>query len=315
MNLRDGLLVCGPVNIDWIMEVPHIPREGESTPVRSRRIEFGGCAGNVAVAAARLGVVTALSSAVGHDLNPEYKERFEELGIDLGFLRVFEDEPSPTCLVFSSPGGVQSYAFLEGAMGRQGEVETPVNAKGAYRYCHLAASDPSFSLRCAKELTEKGVQVAFDPGQEIFFRWKKEELDGMLDLSHRFFGNMGEWTHLGKKLGLGGKISRIQGFEIETFPTVLRRIDEAIITLGSKGALLLRGDEISHSPPFTELRIADATGAGDAFRGGFYAAISRGMDSRRAIELGNFMGARALASGSPQGYEVTMDEAMTSLDR
>ena len=46
------------------------------------------------------------------------------------------------------------------------------------------------------------------------------------------------------------------------------------------------------------------TGAGDAFRSGFLAAVSWGLSTERAIQLGNLMAVHVLETVGPQEYEL-----------
>ncbi len=110
------LLVCGNLNIDRIYSVPYLPAEGQSTPVRAFREEFGGCGGNISIGAALLGVPVHLSSVVGKDFDPRYRKRLLFVGVDLSLVEVCEEAPSPYCIILSTPEGKQCYVFSEGAM-------------------------------------------------------------------------------------------------------------------------------------------------------------------------------------------------------
>jgi ribokinase len=61
----------------------------------------------------------------------------------------------------------------------------------------------------------------------------------------------------------------------------------AIITLGDKGALFHDRKRMVHVPPFFAGPVVETTGAGDAFNGGFAAALSEGMDAVDAVRFGS----------------------------
>lgn len=61
----------------------------------------------------------------------------------------------------------------------------------------------------------------------------------------------------------------------------------AIITLGEKGALFHDGARTVHVPPFHAGPVAETTGAGDAFNGGFAAALAEGQDPLAATRFGS----------------------------
>jgi adenosine kinase len=91
-----------------------------------------------------------------------------------------------------------------------------------------------------------------------------------------------------------------------TSEDVLDRVETRIITLGAAGARVER----KGAAPVTVGPVADATfveptGAGDAFRSGFLAAVAWGLPTERAIQLGNLMAVHALEAVGPQEYDVT----------
>lgn len=59
----------------------------------------------------------------------------------------------------------------------------------------------------------------------------------------------------------------------------------AIITLGEKGALVRSASRTEHVPAFKVGPVVETTGAGDAFNGGFAAALAAGMEPLRAVEF------------------------------
>ena len=61
----------------------------------------------------------------------------------------------------------------------------------------------------------------------------------------------------------------------------------AIITLGAQGALFHNGTETVHIPPFNAGPVVETTGAGDAFNGGFAAALAEGQAPVQAARFGS----------------------------
>jgi len=305
MSVKGDLLLVGNLNVDLIYEVDELPAAGVSTPVRGFRRSYGGCGGNIGYAAAMLGIDVHLSSVVGEDLSPGYRSRLEEVGVDLSHLVVDPELPSPYCLVLSSRNEEQAYAFMMGAMERQTLCEVP---EGEYPFCHLATSDPSFCRRVSESMRKRGAQVALDPGQEIFFRWSAEDLAGTLKNCSRFFSNLGEWEHLGKVMGWEKETIDLGGMNIPTYREAFSLVEEAVVTLGRYGSALIRKDDILQVPAVDVKKIKDPTGAGDAFRGGYYAGSKYGLEGADILRTANAMGAIAIQAEGPQGYYTTMDE-------
>jgi sugar/nucleoside kinase (ribokinase family) len=74
-----------------------------------------------------------------------------------------------------------------------------------------------------------------------------------------------------------------------------------VIKLGAKGCLLL--DEGNHPTYIAgyDVRVANATGAGDAFIGGFLSAWHRGLDWESAARIGNAVAAAVASAGGADG--------------
>jgi ribokinase len=64
-------------------------------------------------------------------------------------------------------------------------------------------------------------------------------------------------------------------------------VGAAIITLGENGALYRDGDRSVHVPAHAAGPVVETTGAGDAFNGGFAAALARGADPVEAVRFGS----------------------------
>jgi adenosine kinase len=78
-----------------------------------------------------------------------------------------------------------------------------------------------------------------------------------------------------------------------------------VTTLGADGA---RVDQAGREPvlagPVKDVSPADPTGAGDAFRAGFLAAVAWGLSLERAAQLGNLVAVHALETTGTQEYKV-----------
>ena len=86
-------------------------------------------------------------------------------------------------------------------------------------------------------------------------------------------------------------------------------VARAVVKAGGAGAYLLEDGAIIHVPAL-DVRVADSTGAGDAFCGGLTAGLARGLPIREAIGLGAAVAGTAItASGSLRLLEPGVDRA------
>ena len=64
-------------------------------------------------------------------------------------------------------------------------------------------------------------------------------------------------------------------------------VGNVIITLGGQGSLFHNSTQSVHIPIYSSGAVVDTTGAGDAFNGGFAAALARGEDPVQAAHFGS----------------------------
>jgi ribokinase len=87
----------------------------------------------------------------------------------------------------------------------------------------------------------------------------------------------------------------LTGVEVKDLDTARKAADvflkhgvgTALITLGGQGSLLHSKDKSIHIPIFNAGKVVDTTGAGDAFNGGFAAALARGATPEDAARFGS----------------------------
>jgi ribokinase len=68
---------------------------------------------------------------------------------------------------------------------------------------------------------------------------------------------------------------------------LMKGVGTALITLGGQGSLLHSATQSIHIPIFNAGPVVDTTGAGDAFNGGFAAALARGETPEAAARFGS----------------------------
>jgi 6-phosphofructokinase 1/ribokinase len=253
------LTVYGHINEDVILRVDHLPGRG-TAPVRSIARRMGGTAANTALVAASLGVPTRIVARVGRAFPREFLEDLEGGGIEL-CVEVRHGE-GPTCYILSD-GEEQMAAIYQGPM----DDTDPFPAYSS-DYVHFATGPPEAFLP-AREGAEGRVSV--DPGQEISYRYSRETLRAMAMGADFFFCNEREY----------GIANAILGEPVERFAKAV------VLTLGGRGAELITESGRQRVEAFRPSRRLDTVGAGDAFRGGFYAALYRGMDVLDALRAGN----------------------------
>lgn len=81
-----------------------------------------------------------------------------------------------------------------------------------------------------------------------------------------------------------------------------------VTTLGKHGVEIAGRDiDPIHVPIAREIRAVDPTGVGDAFRAGFFTALSWGVGLERAAQVGSLLATLVLETVGTQEYDVRPD--------
>lgn len=244
------LTVVGHVNIDIVFNVNEIPSFG-SEEVKSIERRLGGTGANIARFASVLGTPVELISRISTSFPEDLLRPLKRENLKLTLER--DGAEGPICYIADAKENQVAFMF-----------QGPMNAIGksydlASDYCHFATSNPDWILKLMS--TCKGKSV-LDPGQEIRYRWERDKLVEAVKRSDLIILNEAEFNYLSSFVGLDP--------------------DRTIVTLGRKGVMF------SHETFETDLITSvSSLGAGDAFRGGFYAALYRGKDIKEAIVCAN----------------------------
>lgn len=289
------LAVCGHSNLDVQISVKELPKPGQSVPVLERRTVWGGTACNIARHVAGLEVPVRLWSRVGSDFPSDWRAALESDGVDIAY-DVVKGAQTPTCFILTDLLDRQSYCMDQGPMGSIAENPAPASLLDGLRegaWLHVATGDPLGYALVVTEAKKRGVQFAFDPGQELRFQYDTRSFEALLDQADAFFCNEAELRVASDFLGYGSAEQLL-----DHAPTV-------IVTRGGKGASLYRtGKKTVHANAFSVARVVDPTGAGDALRAGWYAALNQGLPMEDALRWGQAAASVKVQHAGPQGHVV-----------
>ncbi|HEV8050823.1 MAG TPA: PfkB family carbohydrate kinase [Thermoplasmata archaeon] len=268
------LLVVGHTVIDRFWHVPRLPARDRTVPVESVDERLGGTAANLAQAASGEGLRVGLVSRVGPEFPPEFRRTLRASRIDLTGLETVEGERTPSALIVEDGRGGQMTLIDQGAMGDASRARLPTGMFPRYPWVHLTTGDPSYMLRFLQVARAGGAHVAADPAQEIHYRWTAPMLRRMLPRCELFFGNEAETAVACRMMGVSGA------------DRLTRFVPLLIVTRGRKGARAYSRTGMAEVPGRVPRVLRQVTGAGDSFRGGFYAAWLRGAPIGEALADG-----------------------------
>jgi adenosine kinase len=296
------IAVTGSIATDHLMTFPgrfvdqFIPgkmdRVSLSFLVDGLEIRRGGVAANIAFGLGTLGLRPLLVGGVGPDFGP-YRDWLTEHGVDCSGVRVSVQHQTARFVCTTDTDGNQIASFYPGAMSEDAEIALAPLAErvAGLDLVLIGASDPGAMLAHTAECSALGIPFAADPSQQLP-RLEGPQVAALADGAAYLFCNEYEEALIERKTGWSAA-------------EVLDRVGVRVTTLGPAGA---RVEQAGQPPvlvgPVAELRKADPTGTGDAFRAGFLAAAGWGLTLERAAQLGNMLAVHVLETVGTQEYEL-----------
>ena len=255
-------------------------------------IRRGGTAANVAFGMACLGLRPLLIGSVGPDF-AEYRDWLDRHGVDTGGVRESERYHTARFVATTDVAGDQIGSFYSGAMAEDVDIDLAplVRAHGPFDLVMIGPTSPEAVLSFTAQCRALGIPFAADPAWQLA-RFDGPQVHELVDGAAYLFTNEYEAALLEQKTGW-------------TPADVLANIEVRVTTLGADGARVERaGSEPIHVPGIADAAMAEPTGAGDAFRSGFLAAIAWGLSHERAGQLGNMLAVHALETVGTQEYQL-----------
>jgi sugar/nucleoside kinase (ribokinase family) len=272
---RTYLCVYGHTALDYIISLERLPQPNTSVDVKEKKRFFGGTGANMATMAAALGVPTALCSFVGKDLPDDFREFMEENGVDLKELVRVEGYETPTVWIVSDSMHNQIAYVYQGPMKDMDQFEPSMEGAREAEVVHICTGRPNYYTRVMSECRKLKKHVSFDPAQEIHHIWNAESFKRALALCDTLFANENELRTAMEYMGV-------------TKPEhLLKTVGLLVNTRGAKGSVVYCPGGTYEIPVVAPDKIVDTTGAGDAFRAGFYAGRFRGYSVRECAVLGS----------------------------
>jgi adenosine kinase len=299
------IAVTGSIATDHLMHFPgrfadqliadQLDKVSLSFLVDDLIIRRGGVAPNIAFGLGQLGLRPILVGAVGSDF-ADYRSWLERHGVDCDSVHISETAHTARFVCTTDNDLCQVASFYAGAMSEARNIELrPVHDRvEGLDLVIIAANDPVAMVRHSQECRERGYAFAADPSQQLA-RMDGAEVLQLIDGARYLMTNDYERSLLEQKTGLSAE-------------EILDRVEIRVTTLGKGGVEITgRGFERIHVPIAREVVAHDPTGVGDGFRGGFFAALSWGLDLRSAAQVGSLLATLVLETAGGQEYDVQPD--------
>jgi ribokinase len=290
------ILNIGSINIDYVYDVEHFVRPGETISSKARAVFPGGKGLNQSVALARAGGRVWHAGRTGSDGIPMV-EIMKEAGVDVeltdtsgsstGHAIIQVNASGENCIILHAGANHElDENFIDSALAAFGE--------GDFLVLQNEVSNLPYMM---KKAAERRMRIAFNlaPFDEGIKKYP-------LSLVDYFLVNEVEGA------GMSGKTqpAEILGAMSAMFPKAA-----VVLTIGRDGVLYKDPDEtLAHG--IYEVRRVDSTAAGDTFTGFFIASAAAGKRAAEALRVASMASSIAVSRKGASSSVPTMDETMAA---
>ncbi|NLC68570.1 MAG: ribokinase [Clostridiaceae bacterium] len=279
------ITVLGSFVVDLMIKTPHLPVRGETVFGGPFKLGPGGKGSNQGIAAHKCGADVTMVTKVGRDDFAQVAlKSFMSVGMKTDY--VFFDERLETgaaLILVENDTGENEIVVSIGACNNitDEEVES-VREEISKSKVLLTQLETNLSA------VYKAIDIANEYGTKVIlntapFRPIPDDIYKKVSV---LTPNEVEASQLS-----GVEIKDINGARKAAEYFIKKGAKSVIITLGAFGAYVKSEEFEGHIPAFKVENVVDTTGAGDAFNGGFAAALSRGTGIREAAIYGNAVAA------------------------
>lgn len=287
------VVVFGSINLDLVVEVPHLPVKGETVIGKRFFSAAGGKAANQAVAIAKLDIPVSLVGQIGQDsFGQTLIESLQFAGVNTTGITVNPQSYSGIASILVDSTGANTIACAAGAnnLVREKELEQFKLLLPQAKIVLLEFGIPIATvLNAARAAKDHNCCVILDPAPVI--AQFPDELFSLVDI---ITPNEVE-------------ASQLVGFTVDGVTTARQAasflhqmgVKNVIITLGSQGSLYSNEEENFWIKPI-DVPVVDTVAAGDAFNGALAVALASGKSLKEAVLWGTVGGALSVTKSGAQ---------------
>lgn len=241
-------------------------------------LSLGGSAANTIRAMSRLGTKTAFIGKVGEDNTGDfYEQALRNLGITPYILR--SEHKSGKCVALVSKDGERTFVTHLGAALDLSAEEIDGAIFDSYDYLYIEGylvQDHNLIRKTIEQAKEHGLKVAIDLAS---FNVVEENRDFLRDIVERYVDIL--FANEDEARAFSGEAEPINALQY-----ISNMCELAVVKIGTRGALIKRGEELVHVGIMAAAKRVDTTGAGDFYAAGFMAGLCEGLSLRQAGTMG-----------------------------
>ena len=278
------IVVIGGSNVDFVIDLPHLPREGETVLARGVQFCYGGKGANQASAIARLGGDVSLISCLGGDEHaPALVSRLRENGVNISGVEIASHVPTGAAYINVGDAGENSVVVNPGANNFISAELVTRRCKlfeGA-SYCVIQLEIPLPTIyHVANVCRERGIRLVIDASP--IARLDLEKLRGT-------------WMIIPNERELHSLIPGLSDTQTKAEMLKDKGFENVLVTLGERGCLVQNSEGSAMHSAYHGLPVVDKTAVGDSFIGALVFALAKNMDLSKAISMASRASAIAIS--------------------
>ncbi|MDB5553527.1 MAG: ribokinase [Rhizobium sp.] len=306
--MSHDIVILGVFVADTAYRAARQPKMGETLLGNGFALGPGGKGSNQAVAAAKAGGDTAFLSKLGDDAFADMAMKtWDEAGVHpvvsrdkssyTGAAYIFVEEGTGNNAIIVSPGAAATIS--------PADMDAQADLIGKAKVFVTQLEQPLDAAVRALEIARNGgAATVLNPAPA-------QKLDqAIFALCDYVTPNETETEIL-----TGLPVTNVEEARVAAARLLELGVKTAIITLGEKGALYHSATESVLVAPFNAGPVKETTGAGDAFNGGFAAALSKGMSPLEAVRFGSAVAGISVTRAGTAPSMPTLDEVEALLAR
>lgn len=279
MSENGRIVILGVFVADTAYRAERQPKIGETILGRGFKLGPGGKGSNQAVAAARLGGDVSFITRLGQDAFADLaRQTWADAGVKAcvthhpdsytGAAFIFVDDATGNNAIIVSPGAAADMTV--------DDIEAQADLIGSAGVFVTQLEQPMTpAIRALEIARTAGVTTILNPAPAA------DLPEAVFALCDYMTPNEAEAEAL-----TGVVVNSPESAGEAAGVLIAKGVGAVIVTLGEAGALYCTATGISHVPAVKAGPVVETTGAGDAFNGGFAAALARGENPEDAVRFG-----------------------------
>jgi ribokinase len=277
--MAGSVVVLGVFVADTAYRADRQPAMGETILGLGFKLGPGGKGSNQAVASAKLGVETHFITRLGVDTFADMaNDTWRQVGVKSAAIATPESYTGAAYIFVDDKTGDNAIIVAPGAAALISPADIDANAsliRAASVFVTQLEQPIDAAIRALRIARDAGVTTVFNPAPAAEL---PAEIYALCDY---VTPNETEASAL-----TGLPVESLDDARAAAAALLAKGARGAIITLGKRGALLQTQDQSILVPAVSAGPVVETTGAGDAFNGGFAAALAKGYSPVEAVMFG-----------------------------